>query len=62
LKQLSLPCLHEGVELAKIKAEKAKLEKALADRQVKKITAQLEALAGRQQKLVVPTTVAICPY
>jgi len=52
----------ETVELAKIKAEKAKLEKALADRQVKKITAQLEALAGRQQKLVVPTTVAICPY
>jgi type VI secretion system protein ImpL len=48
--------------LAKLKAEKAQLEKALTDRQVKKIAEQLDALTARQTKPPLPETVANCPF
>ena len=53
---------EETTELAKIKAEKAKLEKAVADRQVKKLATELAALMNSKSKPVIPDKVANCPY
>lgn len=53
---------EEATELAKIKAEKARLEKAVSDRQVKKLATELAALMNSKAKLVVPEKVANCPY
>ena len=53
---------EEATELAKIKAEKAKLEKAVADRQVKKLATELAALMNSKSKPVIPDKVANCPY
>lgn len=53
---------EEAAELPKIKAEKAKLEKAVSDRQVKKLATELAALMNSKAKLSFPEKVANCPY
>ena len=53
---------EEATELAKIKAEKSKLEKAVSDRQVKKLATELAALMSSKTKPVIPVKVANCPF
>jgi hypothetical protein len=52
----------QTIELAKIKAEKAKLEKAVADRQVNKIANEIASLMNSKNKPVIPEKIANCPY
>jgi type VI secretion system protein ImpL len=53
---------EEAIELASIKAAKAKLEKAVSDRQIKKLATELAALMNSKTKPTIPEKIANCPY
>lgn len=51
-----------GVDLVELAAEKNKLTKDLANRQLRQIYAEIEALSASNSGLIIPEKIAMCPF